>query len=144
MKLKPIVITACVLSAATLCSFYVLCALSLSACKKKDDGGTCGSYGGVVASNTYLFWIDHDFSCGSITVEVKDANGKIVTPYQGVISYTSATPPGCSNTNYGKYATFDLYMGKTYTYKATCTGKTWTGTINVPCEQNQCKNIQLQ
>ncbi|OQP60361.1 hypothetical protein A3860_33825 [Niastella vici] len=124
----------------------ILCAISiLSACKKKDDGGNpCGSYSGVVPPNTYIFWIDHDFSCGSITVEVKDASGKIVGPYQAVISYTSPTPPQCNNVNYGRFATFDLYMGKTYTYKATCSGKTWTGTITVPCEQSQCKNIQLQ
>ena len=122
-----------------------LCVLSvLPACKKKDDGGNCGSYGGVVASNTYLFWIVHDFSCGRITVEVRDADGKVITPYQGIISYTASSAPECSNVNYGKYATFDLYQGKKYTYKASCTGKTWTGTIVVPCEQNQCENIQLQ
>jgi len=144
MKLKPLLITACILSTAVLVSFFTFCFFLLSSCKKKDDGGNCGSYGGVVASNTYLFWIDHDFSCGQITVEVKDADGKVVTPFQAKISYTAASAPECSNVNYGKYATFDLYMGKTYTYRATCTGKTWTGTIIVPCEQSQCKNIQLQ
>src|SRR5688572_15855886 len=108
--------------------------VALSACKKEDDNADpCGSYGGVVEPNTYLFWIDEDFACGQITVEVRDSDGKIVAAYQDKISYTSATAPACNNANYGKYATFDLYQGKTYTYKATCTGKTWTGTIVVPC-----------
>ena len=142
--MKPIVLTFCAICTGLFYSFCMLCMLSLSACKKNDDGGTCGSYGGVVSPNTYLFWIDHDFSCGQITVEVKDSDGKVVTPFQGKISYTSGTPPECNNANYGKYATFDLYQGKTYTYKATCTGKTWAGTIAVPCEQNQCKNILLR
>lgn len=122
----------------------ILIAFGIAACKKNDNSNTCGSYGGVVSPNTYLFWIDHDFACGSITVEVKDADGKIVSAYQNKISYTATSAPACNNVNYGKYATFDLYQGKNYTYKATCTGKTWTGTISVPCEQNQCKNILLQ
>ena len=117
----------------------------LIACKKKNDNNNpCGSYGGVVSSNTCLFWIDHDFACGSITVEVKDAEGKIVPAYQDKISYTAASTPTCNNVNYGKYATFDLYQGKNYTYKASCSGKSWTGTISVPCEQNQCKSVLLQ
>ena len=123
-----------------------LCTISiLLGCKKQhDDGNTFGSYGGVVSPNTYLFWIAQDFNCGHVTVEVKDKDGKAITPFQNKISYTAHAAPECSNLNYGKYATFDLYQGKTYTYKATCTGKTWTGTITVPCEQGQCKNIQLQ
>lgn len=122
----------------------LLCMLSiLSACKKNDDGG-CGIAGGVVLPNTYIFWIDHDFSCGQVTVEVKDADGKAITPINGVISYIAATAPACNHDSYLKYATFDLYQGKNYTYKASCSSKTWTGTISVPCEQNQCKNIQLQ
>lgn len=141
MTTKSIVIMLCVLYGCLLTSLSTLC---LSACNKKNEAGGCGSYGGVVSPNTYLFWIDHDFSCGQITVEVKDSDGRIVTPFQNKISYTSPTIPECNNTNYGKFATFDLYQGKTYTYQATCTGKMWTGTIVVPCEQGQCKNIQLQ
>lgn len=121
-----------------------LALLLLSDCDKKNEDNGCGSYGGVVSPNTYLFWIAQDFNCGQITVEVKDPDGKIVTPFQSKISYTSGTAPECNSANYGKYATFDLYQGKTYTYKATCTGKTWTGTIMVPCEQGQCEKIQLQ
>jgi hypothetical protein len=145
MKLKPLVITACILSAGLLGSFFILCVLSLSACKKNDTGGNpCGTNGGITQPNTYLFYIDHDFSCGQVNVEVKDADGKTVTPYNGVISYTSPTPPSCNNTSYGRFATFDLYQGKNYTYKASCSGKTWAGTITVPCEQGQCKTILLQ
>jgi hypothetical protein len=120
--------------------------LFTSSCKKKDDDNKnpCGSYGGVVRPNTYLFWIDQDYSCGYITVEVKDSDGNIVAPYQAVISHASPVPPECNNESYARYATFDLYMGKTYTYKATCSGKSWSGSIQVPCEQNQCKTIQLQ
>ena len=115
----------------------------LPACKKNDDGG-CGIQGGVVIPNTYLFYIDHDHSCGQVTVEVKDADGRVITPYNGVISYIAATPPACNSTSYSKYATFDLYQGKNYTYKASCSGKSWSGKITVPCEQGQCKTILLQ
>jgi hypothetical protein len=122
----------------------LLCFSILSACKKKTDEG-CGISGGIIIPNTYLFWIDHDHSCGQITVEVKDAAGTIITPYSGMISYTAASAPACNSTSYSKYATFDLYQGKNYTYKAVCSGKSWTGTISVPCnEQGQCKNILLQ
>jgi hypothetical protein len=124
-------------------SCFVLLVLS---CKKndKDNSDPCDSYGGVVRPNTYLFWIAKDFSCGYITVEVKDTDGKIVTPYQAVISHASPVPPECNNESYTRYATFDLYQGKKYTYKATCSGKSWSGSIQVPCEQNQCKTVQLQ
>jgi hypothetical protein len=144
MKLKSLVIAFCAISVGLLYSFFMLATLSLSACQKKADDPPCGSYGGVVSPNVYLFWIAQDFSCGQITVEIRDSDGKIVTPFQSKISYTSGGAPECNSANYGKYATFDLYQGKTYTYKATCLGKTWTGKIDVPCEQGQCKNIQLQ
>ena len=123
----------------------LLCTLLIfPTCKKKEDEG-CGLSGGVVIPNTYLFWIDHDHSCGQVTVEVKDATGTIITPYNGVISYIAATAPACNSISYSKYATFDLYQDKNYTYKASCRGKAWNGTISVPCdEQGQCKNILLQ
>ncbi|OQP49073.1 hypothetical protein [Niastella populi] len=123
---------------------FALLLVSYSCQKGKDTENTCGSLGGVVSPNRYLFWINYNPACGYIAVEVKDADGKIITPFQGKVMQSSSVPPECSNTNYGKYATFDLYQGKTYTYKATCTGKSWIGTFTVSCEQNQCKNIQLQ
>lgn len=124
---------------------FYLVALLLAACQKTDDNkNPCGSLGGVVSPNRYLFWINYNPACGYITVEVRDSDNKIVTPFQGEIFQSSSMLPGCSNTNYGKFATFDLYQGKTYTYKASCIGKTWTGTFTVPCEQNQCKSIQLE
>lgn len=123
--------------------FAALLIVGMFSCKKTGNTG-CGISGGVISPNTYIFWIAQDFGCGSITVEVKESGGAVVMPYQDQISYTSATAPDCNNTNYGKYATFDLYQGKNYTYSASCSGKSWNGTIAVPCEQNQCKSVQLK
>jgi hypothetical protein len=128
----------------TIAKLGLVSVLSFSACQKSNNKNDCDLGGGIVSPNTYLFWVDHDFGGGAITVEVKDDQGKVVPPYQNTTSYIAVSAPACNNTNYNKYATFDLYPGKTYKYHAVCSGKTWDGTIGVPCEQNQCKNIQLQ
>lgn len=121
---------------------FTLCIANVLSCKKEDDGG-CGSYGGIVMPNVYMFWVAQDFG-GQVTVEVKDSNGKIVSGINDKIIQTTSQAPECSNTNYYRFASFELYQGQGYTYKARCSGKSWSGTIQVPCEQKQCKNIQLQ
>lgn len=115
---------------------------SLLCCKKQQDDDCINS--GVIRPNKYLFWVMKDFGGGEIAVEVKDSEGKIVTPYQNKIKYTSSVAPECTNENYSKFATFNLNQGQNYTYKASCAGKNWKGAIHVACEQNQCRDIELQ
>lgn len=111
------------------------------ACKKKSNGEDC-IYGGVYQANKYVFWIDHDFGCGYITVEI--TSGQNPMKLGTAVKMWDSFAPGCSDAEYINHTGFLLDPGVTYTYKATCTGKTWTGTIDVPCVFGACYAIQLK
>jgi hypothetical protein len=93
-----------------------------------------------------LYVVDQtDLGCGPITVTVTRANGtNVPTDYPVTRNYDFAAPPSCSNAYYQNRATFELFRGQAYTWKAACTARQWTGTIQVPCEEDQCHLIQLQ
>ena len=76
------------------------------------------------------FWTNSDLGCGSISVTCSSQSGTI-TSY-----YSSGTPScgasGCAN--------FTLPPG-TYSFSASCTNKTWNGTITVT--QGGCSTMRL-
>lgn len=88
------------------------------------------SSGGIPTTGQGMFWTASDLGCGNINVTVNGVT-KTITQF-----YSSGTPPcgqvGC--------ATFDLAPG-TYNYTASCSGKNWSGTINITT--GGCNRIQL-
>jgi hypothetical protein len=117
--------------------------MSVLACNKNGEGA-CDIGSGITIPNTYFFWIAQDFGCGPITVRVTDNDGYEVSSFYTVIRRWDASAPQCYNANLPDRAAFSLDGGKTYRYRATCSGKTWEKTFTVPCEQDKCYNIQLQ
>lgn len=87
------------------------------------------SSGGGSTTGQGMFWIATDQGCGNITV-VCNGITRTISSY-----YASAPPCGASGS-----ATFDLSPG-TYSYSASCTGKTWSGSITITA--GGCNRIQL-
>jgi hypothetical protein len=75
-----------------------------------------GGGGGGSTTGQGMFWIATDLGCGNINVTCNGITRTISSVY------SSAPARGASGT-----ATFDLSPG-TYSYTASCTGKTWNGT----------------
>lgn len=125
-----------------------ICLIIASGCKKSDQSQTdCGSYGGLVQGKNYLFWMSQNI--GQIKVEVKDQNGNIVTtPYTDVIKvyYASSEPTGCDNGQVDRNTNpvFSLTPGRSYTYRAYNDNYSFTGTINVSCNQDNCNKIKIK
>ena len=104
--------------------------------------------GGVTFPNTYRFWTA--LRVGDIiTVEIKTAAGSNSTPVDNKIRVYYNPPsddwePNPCTFNRAKEAVANLRMGETYKYKATGGGRQWTGTIHVPCVQDECFNIEIK
>jgi hypothetical protein len=88
------------------------------------------SGGGGGSTGQAMFWIASDLSCGNITV---NCNGQSRT----ISSFYSSGAPSCGASG---TATFSMAPG-TYSYTASCTGKTWNGTITVTA--GGCSKLQL-
>lgn len=98
-------------------------------CSTMQLAGSGGGGGSTTGEAT--FWVESDLGCGSITVNVSGYGSKTITSY-----FSSGTPDcGSSGT-----ATYNLPSG-TYSYSASCSGKTWEGTIEVG--SNTCSRMQL-
>lgn len=87
------------------------------------------SSGGGSTTGQGMFWVATDLGCGNITVVCNGISRTISTVY--------ATSPPCGTSG---TATFDLSPG-TYSYSASCSGKTWSGTITITA--GGCNKIQL-
>ncbi len=113
-------------------------------CKTSSDSSLpCGSYGGGLPTHTYLFWIGQDYGCGQVTVQVKDNQGNIISASSGdkIKVWNSFEPTNCVSTD---HAVFSVIFGKTYTYRATCASRSWTGTFTASCESYACVKIKIQ
>lgn len=94
--------------------------------------GNCSKYqltGGTSTTGQGMLWIASDLGCGNITVVCNGINRTISNFY--------ATSPTCGASG---CATFDLSPGS-YTYSASCTGKTWSGTITITA--GGCSAVRL-
>jgi hypothetical protein len=130
-----------ILSKCRFVSLVGLLCISISSCEEIPE--EC-KLGGVVGSNYYLFWIKEDFNCGQITVTVTGPNGKQLKAINDVIKITTSFEPPDCDFQTSNLALFALAPGKVYSYKAFCTGKSWSGTIAKTCDQYQCSIIQLE
>ena len=96
-------------------------------CKKEDLVPTIPT---GPSSGDVMFWTSSDLNCGNITVAV-GSSVKLITGFYN----TSIPTCGAANT-----ASFTLSPG-TYSYAASCTGKTWNGTFTVTA--GGCSSVQL-
>lgn len=93
-----------------------------------DNGNGGGNTGG--ATGNAMFWVSSDLGCGNISVTI---NGETKT----ISSYYSSLTPNCGAVGCANYT---LPAG-TYNYSASCSSKTWSGTINVT--NDNCSKMQL-
>ena len=93
------------------------------------NAGGGGGGGGGTTTGQGMFWIASDLGCGNITV-VCNGISRTITGF-----YSSLPACGASGS-----ATFSLSPG-TYSYTASCTGKTWNGTITITV--GGCSTVQL-
>ena len=77
-----------------------------------------------------MFWAASDLGCGNITVTIGSSSGVIT-------NYYNTSIPNCGA---AYCATFTLTPG-TYSYTATCSSKTWSGSITITA--GDCSKIQL-
>ena len=108
----------------------IVTASLFTGCEKEDTSGDPGTGGGGSTTGQGMFWVASDLGCGSITVTCAGIS-KTITGF-----YSSSTP-ACGATG---GANFDL-PGGTYSYTASCSGKTWSGNINIT--NGSCSRIQL-
>lgn len=102
---------------------YLLLLLFIVSCSK-DNQNDSASTGEVI------FWVSSDFGCGNITVNCNGLSRQIT-------GYYSSGTPDCAG-SWG--AKFTLDPG-TYNFSASCTGKTWSGTIIITA--GNCSAMQL-
>lgn len=101
-----------------------------------NDGGTDtggGDTGGGSGSTTggAMFWLQSDLGCGQVTVQIEGHGSGTIT------AFFSNGAPECGTEG---SASFTLPAG-TYSYSASCSNQTWSGTITVNSES--CSAIQL-
>lgn len=89
------------------------------------DGGPTGSGEGNV-----MFWVQSDLGCGSISVTLNNQGS-------GSISSFYSSSPSCGASG---CATFIVPAG-TYSYSASCSEKTWNGSLTVAADQ--CFKMRL-
>ena len=95
----------------------------LSRCGPLSIGGSGTTTGSA------MFWVASDLGCGPITVQCNSVS-KTITGFYG-------SSPACGVTN---SANFTFSPG-TYSFSASCSGKTWSGNITVT--SNECSKLQL-
>lgn len=98
--------------------------------KDAGDEGDNGGGGSGATTGQAIFWIQSDFGCGNITVTCGGLS-------QQITGYYSSGTPDCAG-SWG--AKFTLDPG-TYNFSASCTGKTWSGTITITA--GNCSAMQL-
>ncbi|MBX2828397.1 MAG: hypothetical protein KTR22_09545 [Flavobacteriaceae bacterium] len=95
-----------------------------------DDGDGGGDGGNGLGD--IKFWINQDFGCGPISVEVTGVGGSSITGFFG-------SAPTCDNTNGGGNFS-NLPIGN-YTFTASCTGLQWEGEFTI--NEGACLQFQL-
>lgn len=118
--------------------------VSFTTCKKSGESDCGGS--GVIMPNSYRFWTAATTNVTEVIV--KDRDGNIPSFDRTIRRYynkpTEGWEPDPCTYNASEEAVYNLTQGKRYTWTATDGFKSWSGSINVPCEQNQCFNVELK
>ncbi|PHR14803.1 MAG: hypothetical protein COA40_01110 [Aequorivita sp.] len=94
-------------------------------------GGGGGTGGGGSGKGDVKFWIDQDYGCGNITVNLSGVGSSTISGYFGA-------SPDCVSDYGGSFN--DLDEG-TYSYTASCQGYSWDGNITIT--EDSCLRFQL-
>ncbi len=94
-----------------------------------NNGGNNGNNG--TTTGDIIFWVNKDFGCGSITVNVDNVGSSTISTY-----YNSS--PTCANSSNGNFQ--NLSPG-TYNYTASCSNLNWSGSFTISA--NTCFKLQL-
>ncbi|MBW2936519.1 hypothetical protein KXJ69_00280 [Aureisphaera sp. CAU 1614] len=94
--------------------------------------GSGGGGGGGSGTGDVKFWINQDFGCGNISVNVTSVGSSTISGY---FPYA----PSCDNSAAG--GNFNNLTPGTYSYNASCNGYTWQGNFTVV--EDQCLQFQL-
>lgn len=99
-----------------------------------NNGGGTGGGGNGNGNDTGdgIFWINSDYGCGPITVNLSGVGSQTIT---GFFSNT----PDCGSSG---GANFSNLAPGSYSYSATCQGSSWDGTLVI--NENTCSQILLQ
>ncbi len=91
-----------------------------------------GGSGGNGENGGAIFWINEDFGCGNINVNVTGVGNSTISGYYN-------TEPNCSDTSLG--GNFNDLPSGNYSYTASCTNKNWSGSFTV--NDDSCSKIEL-
>lgn len=89
-----------------------------------SGGGTGGGDG------TIMFWVQSDPGCGPISVTLNGQGSNSITGFY-------STSPDCGAVSAANFSV----PGGTYSFTASCTERTWDGTVTV--EDDQCFKMRL-
>ena len=87
-----------------------------------NNGG--GDNGGGSDTGNAIFWVNADYNCGPVTVNLS-GNGT-----ESINSYFNSTP-SCGTSGAANFSNLDP---GTYSYTASCSDTTWNGTINISAD----------
>jgi hypothetical protein len=96
------------------------------------SSGGGGGGGGGNNTGDVIFWINQDYGCGPISVNVSSVGSSSITGFYG-------SAPNCSDTGAG--GNFNSLAPGTYNYTASCQGIDWSGNFSV--NANECLRFQL-
>ncbi|WP_432413009.1 hypothetical protein [Rasiella sp. SM2506] len=98
-------------------------------------GGTGGggTGGGDPIPGKVKFWRQTDLGCGIITVNLSGEGSASIS------GYFSNGPGDCGNYTWG--GNFDDLAPGTYSFTASCSGASWSGTVGI--DENRCTLFQL-
>ncbi len=89
--------------------------------------------GGSNGTGDAIFWIENDFSCGNININVDGVGSNVITGYYNSI-------PDCTSTNLG--GNFNDLSPGNYNYTASCSNNNWSGSFTI--SENNCSRIKLE
>lgn len=99
----------------------------------------------TLLASTYIFWMDADY--GQLVVEVKDSQGRVATPIYKTIDqyYINVYGPiqDCSTSTQEGNAVYLLATGTDYSYTARNYQNTFTGTLDLTCQDSDCNYIKI-
>ena len=91
-----------------------------------------GGGGGNGDTGDAIFWINNDFGCGNINVNVSGVGSSSINGFFG-------STPSCSITSSG--GNFNDLTPGNYNYTASCDNMNWSGSFEI--NQNSCATIEL-
>lgn len=96
------------------------------------NGSGSGGSGNGTTTGDVKFWVDGDYGCGPVTVNLAGVGTSTITGFFN-------TAPDCDNTGAG--GNFNDLAPGDYSYTASCNGIDWSGNITI--QENTCLRFLL-